>query len=297
MRTSDPEPRSDQFGQHLMTLGKFAKLCNTSRETLYHYEERGIFKPYYTAENGYRYYSPNQIYAFNVISSLRFSGASVDDIAEYLATPDKKVSFIQLAEHLMARLRKDEEAIAQKRDFLIREMLQTATGYNHELGHPTVADSPETTLVVTAEDVSAAPTFESFNLLVADHFEHCRQIGLVGGSPAGITLFYQSYGDGASALNRCGTFSTAYNVTDSIARSDRLYRRPAGKTLFLAFNGPLVYGTLDKELAAYLKAAKDLGLEVIGDIFSTVIFSYLNCDYANEPFTREYSALVRSSRD
>ena len=38
------------------TTGQFAKLCSTTKETLFHYDSLGLLKPARVGENGYRYY-------------------------------------------------------------------------------------------------------------------------------------------------------------------------------------------------------------------------------------------------
>ena len=43
--------------QSVFTTGEFAKLCNTTKETLFHYDKIGILKPKFIKRNGYRYYS------------------------------------------------------------------------------------------------------------------------------------------------------------------------------------------------------------------------------------------------
>ena len=51
--------------------GDFAKLCNTNKRTLIHYDEIGLFKPAYIDEKGYRYYSESQFDVFFTITCLK----------------------------------------------------------------------------------------------------------------------------------------------------------------------------------------------------------------------------------
>ena len=53
------------------TTGEFAKLWGVKKQTLFHYDEIGIFKPAIKKPNGYRYYSYQQFEVFGVISVLR----------------------------------------------------------------------------------------------------------------------------------------------------------------------------------------------------------------------------------
>ena len=40
-----------------VTTGEFAKLAGVSKDTLFHYEKIGLFKPEIVCKNEYRYYS------------------------------------------------------------------------------------------------------------------------------------------------------------------------------------------------------------------------------------------------
>lgn len=69
--------------QQLMTVSQFAKLVGTTRRTLIFYDQKGIFKPIKTKNNGYRYYDYSQIYQINLILGLRELGLTVEEIKDY----------------------------------------------------------------------------------------------------------------------------------------------------------------------------------------------------------------------
>lgn len=71
------------FQTHL-TSGQFAKVLGISKDTLFHYDRLGILSPEFTAENGYRYYSINQIDVFKVIAILKELEMPLKEIKEYL---------------------------------------------------------------------------------------------------------------------------------------------------------------------------------------------------------------------
>lgn len=69
---------------------EFAQLVHTTRRTLIFYDEKGLFKPVITSSNGYRYYEYNQVYLFELITSLRKSGLSLNEISILLNDKDNK---------------------------------------------------------------------------------------------------------------------------------------------------------------------------------------------------------------
>lgn len=60
--------------------GEFAELAGLNRRTLHYYDQEGIFRPNHLGENGYRYYSVNQLDRLSLIIVLRDLGVSLKDI-------------------------------------------------------------------------------------------------------------------------------------------------------------------------------------------------------------------------
>ena len=57
-----------------MTTGELARLMGITKETLFHYDEIGLFQPEIVKENGYRYYAIYQMEVLNTILLLRDLG-------------------------------------------------------------------------------------------------------------------------------------------------------------------------------------------------------------------------------
>lgn len=88
-----------------LTTGEFAKLCHTTKHTLFHYCEIGLFVPAYTDENGYRYYHALQYDLFMTISQMRTTGMSLMEIKSYLEqrSPQRMVELYQQQEQQITR--------------------------------------------------------------------------------------------------------------------------------------------------------------------------------------------------
>ena len=63
------------------TTGEFAKLWGVKKQTLFHYDDIGIFQPAKRDSNGYRYYTYQQFEVFAVISVLKEMGLSLIHIS------------------------------------------------------------------------------------------------------------------------------------------------------------------------------------------------------------------------
>lgn len=78
----------------MLKLSEFAEFCGTTRDTLLWYDKMGILKPAVVGENGYRYYSPKQFFDYDLISTLKQTGNSIREIAEY----NREHSYAELRE-------------------------------------------------------------------------------------------------------------------------------------------------------------------------------------------------------
>lgn len=71
-----------------LSTGEFAKIMNTTKETLFHYEEMGIFYPDHVGKNGYRYYSIHQTDSLDMIMMLRDFGVPLKEIKKSMEHAD-----------------------------------------------------------------------------------------------------------------------------------------------------------------------------------------------------------------
>ena len=78
------------------TTGEFAKIFGVKKQTLFYYDECGIFKPDITGENGYRYYSFTQLETFAVILMLRELDVHIDEIKDHMdhRSPERLISLL-----------------------------------------------------------------------------------------------------------------------------------------------------------------------------------------------------------
>lgn len=83
--------------QKYFNTGEFAKLCNVKKQTLFHYDQIGVFSPEIKDENGYRYYSYQQFEVFGVISMLKNLKMPLKEIKAYLdtRTPESLINLFE----------------------------------------------------------------------------------------------------------------------------------------------------------------------------------------------------------
>ena len=95
-------------------IGMFSKLGRTTVKTLRHYDEAGLLAPAYVdEENGYRYYTTDQLFRLQEIVALRQMGFSVAEVQRMLSGDDAR-------EVLYARAAELENALRENADKLTR---------------------------------------------------------------------------------------------------------------------------------------------------------------------------------
>lgn len=86
-----------QKKDNYLTISEFSRISEIKRKALIFYDNTGVFSPKYTAPNGYRYYTHDQIYVISVINVLKELGMPLAEIKEYTAdiTPENALSLLK----------------------------------------------------------------------------------------------------------------------------------------------------------------------------------------------------------
>ncbi|MDO5522247.1 MAG: MerR family transcriptional regulator [bacterium] len=107
-------------GKYLST-GEFAKMMNVTKNTLFHYDQMGLFSPELKLENDYRYYYIYQSEELDAILLLKELGMSLTEIKEYLKerTPERMQELLlvqeQQLEEKIKSLKSKKSWIREKR--------------------------------------------------------------------------------------------------------------------------------------------------------------------------------------
>lgn len=95
--------------ENLMLIGELADFFGISRKAIRLYEKKGIIKPVkIDADNGYHYYSTEQVHQLNAILELKAMGFSLDEIKTVI---DGEATKEQLLEALTRKQQAWREAM------------------------------------------------------------------------------------------------------------------------------------------------------------------------------------------
>lgn len=211
-----------------MKRGEFAKFCNTTKETLRHYEKLELLSPITFSETGYGIYSPLQALDFYLITALRDAGCSLKEIKQYLANPADAQMHLLLQERIAA-IEIQREKLLQQKNLLEKSLERTFALDKWEKGRRyRIVDMPKRRYIQTPCSFEPGEE-ESIMTAVADHVSYCESLHL------GESLLQQTYRVGKEAFLK-GEYSKDFfccaHVADDL-EDERIHIRPAGTYLVL----------------------------------------------------------------
>ena len=181
-----------KFNDPCIKTGDFARLCGTNKRTLIHYDEIGLFKPAYTDDRGYRYYSESQFDVFFTINCLSKLGMPLKEIGAFLnhRNPQalKKLLHEQREEVLKEeeRIRKTRQVIETKLALVsLQEKLESnQAGSSTE--HIFQEYTPEEYMILS--DPLNTNDHEAIIHTLCSHIGYCNKNNLNAGHPYGAML-------------------------------------------------------------------------------------------------------------
>lgn len=181
-----------KFNDPCIKTGDFARLCGTNKRTLIHYDEIGLFKPAYTDDRGYRYYSESQFDVFFTINCLSKLGMPLKEIGAFLnhRNPQalKKLLLEQREEVLKEeeRIRKTRQVIETKLALVsLQEKLESnQAGSSTE--HIFQEYTPGEYMILS--DPLNTNDHEAIIHTLCSHIGYCNKNNLNAGHPYGAML-------------------------------------------------------------------------------------------------------------
>lgn len=248
-----------------LTTGEFAKLCKTTKETLFHYDREKLLTPRYVSENGYRHYGVEQYFDFDMIAMFKDSGSSLKEVKEGRQKTDGS-NFLSLLEDKLCIVKKERLKLTQ-REKRLRDMV---------------------------EGTREALEFKYDTVVVQEHDEERMEIIPVEGTPSSVAEFVISLAEYANfyakqdrtphyllgtIINQADVMEKQYADRFFFSRATRstpqslLHVKPKGKYAVFAHKG-----TFDTHLKAFnsmLQQIDSAGMIVTGNCYCYDMMSYV----------------------
>ncbi len=172
-----------------INTGEFARLCNTNKRTLFHYDAIGLFRPAFVDENGYRYYSENQCDLFFTIRCLQEIGMPLSEIRQYIDHRSPE-ALRQLLEQQKEKVRQEQEKLRRIEQVIDTKLSLVALSrqprVQGQIGRVGLEEMPEEYLVLSPP-INTGEHDQVFSALCS-HIGYCSRNGLNAGHPYGAMV-------------------------------------------------------------------------------------------------------------
>ena len=167
------------------TTGECAKLFGIKKQTLFYYDQCGIFKPDLTGENGYRYYSYTQPETFAILVMLRELGVSIQEIKAHMDHRSPE-TLITLLESKKATIDERIAALTWAKGYIDKKIRETEEGIHAPVGEIITEEAPDEYFIATA--YKGADDERAVAEALGKHFAFCQSLGLYSAYPIGAAI-------------------------------------------------------------------------------------------------------------
>lgn len=214
--------------ERYVKTGEFARLLGVSKHTLFYYDEIGLFSPEIKTENGYRYYSFNQLDTFEIISTLRELEVPLNEIRSYMENRDPQL-LLQLfqteskkLDQKIRHLKQTKNWIRQKTDS-VRQMLDA------DLENISIQQEPEKYLIQSEGDLSDDICWAQE---VGKLYDYCTEKGIKSPYPIGYRQNLEDIQNGIY-----DNYHVFYEMLDKKPLKANYHKKPAGDYLVAYHKG------------------------------------------------------------
>lgn len=186
----------DTNSEYCITTGDFARLCNTTRDTLRYYDKMGVLIPRKNNINGYKYYSSKQVTSFFFINLFSTFGCPIKDL-RHIVDGDETAHFDSFLNSQYETLLKTREELENK----IRILQIGIELIKHATTNPAntvIYEQLEKPIQIVLTDVTSSPATTSGEIStdILAHINYCRNNGFFYPFPIGAVIDYNDLTNG-----------------------------------------------------------------------------------------------------
>ena len=180
----------DNNSEYCITTGEFARLCNTTRDTLRYYDKMGVLIPKKDNNNGYKYYSLKQVTSFFFINLFSMFGCPIKEL-KHIVEGDETAHFDSFLNSQYETLLKTREDLENK----IRILQIGIEMTKHATANPTntvIYEQLDKPVQIILTDVNSSPATTSGEISadIMTHIKYCRNNGFFYPFPIGAVIDY-----------------------------------------------------------------------------------------------------------
>lgn len=263
--------------ENMFSAGELAKLQNISKQTLLYYDKIGLFKPSYTdAENGYRYYSAEQLDYLDTILIMKKIGFSLNDIKIYMKNYTTENSMIFLKNQLSVIENKINE-LSLIKNRLERRCEQIEKIYNKNNFEPVV--SMTDTFYILKNDVEKPYGMKEISIATKKCYAEALSNNLPIFFECGVSVPLKHIEEG-----RFTEANLAFLTTENCKNVSNIRKIQKGLTASIYHFGN--YYDIDKSYIKLIDFCKNQNFKIISDSYEFCINDYITSRYEEEFITK-----------
>lgn len=263
--------------ENMFSAGELAKYQGISKQTLLYYDKIGLFQPSYTdPENGYRYYSAEQLDYLDTIIIMKKIGFSLKEIKRNMKNYTTKNS-IQSFQHQLVVIEEKIKELSLIHNRLEHRCTQLEQACAKQSEQPTISMADETYLLCHKVE----SPFSAKEISIAT--KQCYAQALSDDLP----IFFQS---GVSVpmerirAGRCIEASTAFLTTENVPSVPNIVHLPKGLTASIYHFGN--YYELSDSYEALIRYCEANHFKIISDSYEFCINDYITSRFEDEFITK-----------
>ncbi len=246
--------------EYSLTVSQFAKLCNTTRDTLRHYYEQKIIVPWVDPANGYHYYSASQISSFFFISTMRQAGCSIKEISSIIHDQTKD-GIVHMVNSKILDMQRELYLINKKISALQLGMWILEKFESHRPGVPFLDDLPPMSITATpVKDKSSAYHVADIASDISTHLVKTFADQTLTSFPSGVTISYEDF------VNKKYVYNNVISISFLPADNVGTHPIPGSRAVMCHHNqlSPDIEKTY-KKMLSYIKKNR---LKACSDLYS-----------------------------
>ncbi len=237
-----------------MQINKFSLLTGIKRENLRYYDQIGLLSPEFRGENGYRYYTRNQLTTAYLIISLREIGIGIEEIRRYIdiRTPEEMFAlFSSQKKHILTEIKKLKRILEVMQLYL--DMAEEAIKYKENSIYIEYKNKEPIFLgpIISKENLGRYPEDSSIAF-----YNYASENGIDIGYPLGAIISKEDI-ESESTLYAIQYYFKTLNDHNSY--------KPAGK--YAVYYGRCAYGKSDALYEKFHEFIKENNLRICSNAY------------------------------
>lgn len=248
-----------------MQIKEFSALTGIKRENLRYYDQIGLLSPEFRGENGYRYYTRNQLTTAYLIISLREIGIGIEEIKRYIdiRTPEEMFTlFSSQKKHILTEIKKLKRILEVMQLYV--DMAEEAIKYKeNSINIEYKKKEPIFLGPIASKDSSNGSAISFYNFAYENGIDIGYPLGAIiskedieAGTPLYVTQYY------FKAINEQNSY------------------KPEGK--YAVFYGRCAYGESDDLYEKLYKFIKENNLRICSDAYEEYPLNELSTKDENQ---------------